>query len=422
MLSIETIRNETDQVKKSIADRGLTGNIDRIIELDVRRREVIAETDALRARRNEVSGTLGKSKEKPPELIAQMREVGSRIKKLEGDLRDVVGEYDALLLDVPNIPEADVPVGDDDAHNIVVNTVGSPPEFSFDPKPHWELGEALDIIDFRRAVKLSGSRFYIFKGKGATLQRALITWLLDTHVNEFGMQELYVPHLVTRQSATGSGQLPKFADTMYHDEEDDLWMIPTAEVPITNIHADEILEPGTLPLKYVAHSPSYRREKAAAGRDTRGIKRVHQFEKVEMFRFTEPQDSPKALDEMVADAEELCSRLGLHYRVLLQCTGDLGFASIKTYDVELWAPGSGDWLEVSSVSNCTDFQARRAKIRYRTEDGTRPQLAHTLNGSGLGIPRTLIAIMENYQQSDGSIAVPEVLRPYTGFDVIGPTS
>ena len=422
MLSIETIRNETDQVKKSIADRGLTGNIDRIIELDVRRREVIAETDALRARRNEVSGTLGKSKEKPPELIAQMREVGSRIKKLEGDLRDVVGEYDALLLDVPNIPEADVPVGDDDAHNIVVNTVGSPPEFSFDPKPHWELGEALDIIDFRRAVKLSGSRFYIFKGKGATLQRALITWLLDTHVNEFGMQELYVPHLVTRQSATGSGQLPKFADTMYHDEEDDLWMIPTAEVPITNIHADEILEPGTLPLKYVAHSPSYRREKAAAGRDTRGIKRVHQFEKVEMFRFTEPQDSPKALGEMVADAEELCSRLGLHYRVLLQCTGDLGFASIKTYDVELWAPGSGDWLEVSSVSNCTDFQARRAKIRYRTEDGARPQLAHTLNGSGLGIPRTLIAIMENYQQSDGSIAVPEVLRPYTGFDVVGPTS
>ena len=351
-----------------------------------------------------------------------MREVGSRIKQLEGDLRDVVGEYDALLLDVPNIPEADVPVGDDDSSNIVVKTVGSPPDFSFEPKPHWELGESLDIIDFRRAVKLSGSRFYIFKGKGATLQRALITWLLDTHVNEFGMQELYVPHMVTRQSATGSGQLPKFAETMYHDEEDDLWMIPTAEVPITNIHADEILEPGVLPLKYVAHSPSYRREKAAAGRDTRGIKRVHQFEKVEMFRFTEPQDSPEALDEMVADAEELCSRLGLHHRLLLQCTGDLGFASIKTYDVELWAPGSGDWLEVSSVSNCTDFQARRAKIRYRAEEGARPQLAHTLNGSGLGIPRTLIAIMENYQQPDGSIVVPEVLRTYTGFDVIGPAS
>ena len=418
MLSIETIRNETDRVKKSIADRGLTGNIDRIIELDVRRREIIAETDALRARRNEVSGAVGRSKEKPPELIAEMREVGSRIKQLEGDLRDVVGEYDALLLDVPNIPEDDVPVGDHDDHNIVVKTIGSPPDFSFEPKPHWELGEALDIIDFRRAVKLSGSRFYIFKGKGATLQRALITWLLDTHVNEFGMQELYVPHMVTREAATGSGQLPKFAETMYHDEEDDLWMIPTAEVPITNIHADEILDPGALPLKYVAHSPSYRREKAAAGRDTRGIKRVHQFEKVEMFRFTEPQDSPAALDEMVADAEELCRRLGLHHRLLLQCTGDLGFASIKTYDVELWAPGSGDWLEVSSVSNCTDFQARRAKIRYRSEEGARPQLAHTLNGSGLGIPRTLIAIMENYQQADGSITVPEVLRPYTGFDVI----
>ena len=422
MLSIETIRNETDRVKKSIADRGLTGNIDRIIELDVRRREIIAETDTLRARRNEVSGALGRSKEKPPELIAEMREVGSRIKQLEGDLRNVVGEYDALLLDVPNIPEDDVPVGDDDSYNIVVKTVGSPPDFSFDPKPHWELGEVLDIIDFRRAVKLSGSRFYIFKGKGATLQRALITWLLDTHVNEFGMQELYVPHMVTREAATGSGQLPKFAETMYHDEEDDLWMIPTAEVPITNIHADEILDPDVLPLKYVAHSPSYRREKAAAGRDTRGIKRVHQFEKVEMFRFTEPQDSPAALDEMVADAEELCRRLGLHHRLLLQCTGDLGFASIKTYDVELWAPGSGDWLEVSSVSNCTDFQARRAKIRYRSEEGARPQLTHTLNGSGLGIPRTLIAIMENYQQADGSIAVPEVLRPYTGFDVIGPAS
>ncbi len=422
MLSIETIRNETDRVKKAIADRGLTGSIDRIIELDVRRREIIAEADALRARRNEVSGRLGRSKEKPPELIAEMREVGSRIKQLEGGLRDVVGEYDALLLDVPNIPEADVPVGDDDSYNIVVKTVGAPPDLSFDPKPHWELGETLDIIDFRRAVKLAGSRFYIFKGKGATLQRALITWLLDTHVNEFGMQELYVPHMVTREAATGSGQLPKFAETMYHDEEDDLWMIPTAEVPITNIHADEILEPGVLPLKYVAHSPSYRREKAAAGRDTRGIKRVHQFEKVEMFRFTKPQDSPAALDEMVADAEALCSRLALHHRVLLQCTGDLGFASIKTYDVELWAPGSGDWLEVSSVSNCTDFQARRAKIRYRAEEGARPQLVHTLNGSGLGIPRTLIAIMENYQQADGSIVVPEVLRPYTGFDVIGPAS
>lgn len=418
MLSIETIRNETDLVKSSVANRGLTGSIDRILELDLRRRELIAETDTLRSRRNEVSGKLGRTKEKPPELIAEMREVGSRIKQLEGELREVVAEYDALLLDVPNIPEADVPVGDDDAHNIVVKTVGSPPDFSFEPKPHWELGESLDIIDFRRAVKLSGSRFYIFKGKGATLQRALITWLLDVHVNEFGMQELYVPHMVTREAATGSGQLPKFADTMYHDEEDDLWMIPTAEVPITNLHADEIIEPGVLPLKYVAHSPSYRREKAAAGRDTRGIKRVHQFEKVEMFRFTEPEDSPVALDEMVADAEELCSRLGLHYRVLLQCTGDLGFASIKTYDVELWAAGSGDWLEVSSVSNCTDFQARRAKIRYRSEDGARPQLAHTLNGSGLGIPRTLIAIMENYQQADGSIAVPEVLQPYAGFDVI----
>ena len=279
------------------------------------------------------------------------------------------------------------------------------------------MGESLDIIDFRRAVNLAGSRAYVLKGKGASLQRALIAWLLDIHVNERGMQELYVPHMVTRQSATGSGQLPKFADTMYHDDEDDLWMIPTAEVPITNLHAGEIIEAGALPLKYVAHSPCYRREKAAAGRDTRGIKRVHQFEKVEMFRFTEPEGSPAALEEMLSDAEDVCKRLGLRYRVSIQCTADLSFASVKTYDVEVWAPGSRDWLEVSSVSNCTDFQARRAQIRFRGADG-RPRLAHTLNGSALGIPRTLIAVMEHYQQADGSIVTPEPLRRYAGFDVI----
>lgn len=422
MLSIETIRDQTERVKASIANRGLTLDVDRIIALDVRRREIIVEVDTLRARRNDVSRDLGKSKDRPPELIAEMREVGVRIKELENELREVADEYGALLLEVPNIPDDEVPIGEDDTKNVVIKIVGEEPSFDFEPKPHWELGEDLDIIDIPRAVKLSGSRFYMLKGRGATLQRALITWLLDLHVNEHGLQELYLPHMVTRQTATGSGHLPKFADTMYHDEEDDLWMIPTAEVPITNMHADEIIEPGVLPLKYVAHSPSYRREKAAAGRDTRGIKRIHQFEKVEMFRFTEPEESMKALDEMIVDAESICRLLGLKYRVLLQCTGDLGFSAVKTYDIELWAPGSQDWLEVSSLSNCTDFQARRAKIRYRTEDGARPQLVHTLNGSGLGIPRTLIAILESCQQADGSIVVPEVLRRYTGFDVIPATT
>ncbi len=421
MLSIETIRDQTDRVKASIANRGLTLDVDRILELDVRRREIIVEVDALRARRNDVSRDLGKSKEKPPELIAEMREVGVGIKGLEGELREVADEYEGLLLEVPNILDDEVPIGEDESQNIVLKTVGDAPTFGFEPKPHWELGEDLDIIDIERAVKLAGSRFYMLKGKGATLQRALIAWLLDLH-NENGYDELYVPHMVTRETATGSGQLPKFADTMYHDEEDDLWMIPTAEVPITIMHGNEILEHGTLPLSYVAHTPSYRREKASAGRDTRGIKRIHQFEKVEMFKFSEPQDSMDALETMTSQAEDICRRLGIHHRVLLLCTGDIGFASIKTYDVELWAPGSQDWLEVSSVSNCTDFQARRAKIRYRTEEGARPQLLHTLNGSGLGIPRTLIAILENYQQADGSIVVPEVLRRYTGFDVIETTS
>ena len=417
MLGIETIRNETDLVKEGIANRGLSVDVERILALDERRREIIAETDSLRARRNDVSRSLGRSKEKPPHLIAEMREVGARIRDMEGALREVAAEYEALLLDVPNVPHEDAPIGETDADNVVIRTAGEDPAFSFDPRPHWELGESLDIIDFRRAVNLAGSRAYVLKGKGASLQRGLIAWLLDIHVNERGMQELYVPHMVTRQSATGSGQLPKFADTMYHDDEDDLWMIPTAEVPITNLHAGEIIEAGTLPLKYVAHSPCYRREKAAAGRDTRGIKRVHQFEKVEMFQFTEPEGSPAALEEMLSDAEDICKRLGLRYRVALQCTADLSFASVKTYDVEVWAPGSRDWLEASSISNCTDFQARRAQIRFRGEDG-RPRLAHTLNGSALGIPRTLIAIMETYQQADGSIAMPDPLRPYMGFDVI----
>ena len=419
MIGIELIRSDPEGVRHAIEKRGQEAPVDRVLELDTARRASIAETDGLRARRNEVSRRLGQTKERPPELIGEMRQVGDRIRQLDKESRETQKELEELLLALPNLPDGDVPVGQDDSANVVVRTVGELPSFEFEPLPHWELGERLDIIDFERGAKLSGSRFYVLKGQGAKLQRALIDWMLDLHVGEHGYRELYLPYLVTRTTATGSGQLPKFGDTMYHDNEDDLWMVPTAEVPITSLHRDEIIPPGLLPLHYVAHTPCFRRERAAAGRDTRGIKRVHQFEKVEMFRFTEPADSDTALDGLVADAEEVCVRLGLPHRVLLLCTGGMGASAAKTYDIEMWAPGSGEWLEVSSCSNCRDYQARRANIRFRPEPGARPGFVHTLNGSGLGLPRVLIALLESCQQADGSVVVPEVLRPYTGFDTIG---
>ena len=419
MLAIELIRTDPDLVRRAVDSRGDTVDIDRILELDERRRAVAREADDLRAVRNEVSKEIGKTKDKPPELIQQMRDVGTKIKGLEEETRTVATELDALMLTVPNIPDDDVPLGADDSDNVLLRTVGDQPSFDFTPLPHYELGERLDIIDFQRGVKLSGSRFYVLKGKGARLQRALISWMLDLHTEEHGYREMYLPDLVTRETATGSGQLPKFSDTMYHDDESDLWLIPTAEVPITGLHAGEILNPGELPFHYVAHTPCFRREKAAAGKDTRGIKRLHQFEKVEMFKFVEASESKDALESMVADAEAVCAGLGLAYQVLLLCTGDLSVASTRTYDLNVWAPGVAEWLEVSSCSNCTDYQSRRSSVRHRPEVGARPEFPHTLNGSGLGIPRTMIAIMEHYQQADGTIVVPEVLRPYTRFDVIG---
>lgn len=418
MISIELLRRDPDIVREAMRRRGQDAPIDQVLELDARRRACIAEADNLRARRNEVSKQIGQMRTRPPELIEEMRQVGARIKALEDETKELDEKINTLLLTIPNIPSADVPVGANETQNVVVRQVGEPAPLPFEPVPHWDLGERLNIIDFQRGVKLSGSRFYVLKGKGAKLQRALIQWMLDVHTREHGYQELYLPYLVSRDIPLGSGQLPKFADTMYHDAEDDLWLIPTAEVPITSMHKDEILPPGVLPLYYVAHSPCFRREKAAAGKDTRGIKRVHQFEKVEMYKFVEPDRSDAELDRLVADAEDLCVRLGIPHRVVQLCTGDLGFSAVKTYDIELWAPGSKEWLEVSSCSNCADFQARRAYIRYRPEAGARPQFVHTLNGSGLALPRVIIAILENFQQPDGSVIVPEVLRPYTGFDRI----
>ena len=313
-----------------------------------------------------------------------------------------------------------MPDGADESANTVVGTWGTPRSYDFEPLPHWDLGERLGIIDLSRGAKLSGSRFFALAGAGARLQRALTTWMIDLHVQEHGYREVYVPYLVRRDTMYGSGNLPKFADNLYHDEEDDLWLIPTAEVPLTGFHGDEILEPGTLPLYYVAHTPSFRREKAAAGKDTRGIKRVHQFDKVELYKLVDPESSGQELQKLLEDAQDVCRRLDIPYRMVRLCAGDMGFPSAESYDLEMWAPGCQEWLEVSSCSNCTDFQARRANIRYRPQAGARPQLVHTLNGSGLALPRVLIAILETYQQADGSISVPDVLRPYMGLDTIVP--
>ena len=417
MINIQLIRNRPDEVRDAMRRRHEDAPLDRIAELDADRRTAIVEADELRARRNEVSRQIGQTRERPQELIDEMRQVSARIRTLEETIRTLESEINALLLSIPNMPLDDVPPGADESANVVKYIKGEAPHFDFEPLPHWELGERLGIIDFQRGAKIAGSRFFVLKGKGARLQRALIDWMLDTHTRN-GYEELYLPNVVTRESAIANSNLPKFADTMYRDDEDDLWLLPTAEMAITNMHRDEILQPDTLPLKYVAHTPCFRREKAAAGRDTRGIKRVHQFEKVEMYRFVEPHESDDALQSLLSEAETICARLGIRYRLLELCAGDIGFQSARTYDIEMWAPGCDEWLEVSSCSTCTDFQARRASIRYRPENGARPRFVHTLNGSGLALPRVIIAILENYQQADGSVVVPEVLRPYTGFDVI----
>lgn len=418
MLDIKLIREEPEFVRNQLEKRGEAVPLDEIIKFDQAYRSLLHQVEVLRARRNEVSKEIGRFEDKPPELIAKMRRLGEQIASLEDEVGHIAAKLQNALLYLPNLPHPDVPVGKDGKDNMGVRTWGGPLAFSFTPLPHWELGERLGIIDFQRGVKLSGTRFYILKGLGAHLQRALIAFMLDLHVREHGYTEIYPPFVVKRECMVGSGNLPKFADNLYHDEEDDFWFVPTAEVPLTNLHRDEILPPGTLPLYYVAYTACFRREKMAAGKDTRGIKRGHQFDKVELYKFTEPEKSDEELDKMVADAEDICRQLGLPYRVMQLCTGELGFAATKAFDIETWAPGCGEWLEVSSCSNCGDFQARRANIRYRPEPGARPRFVHTLNGSGVALPRLVISLLENYQQADGSIMMPEVLKPYMGVEVI----
>ena len=421
MLDINLIRDEPERVREALEKRQMDPSVvDQVLTLDEKRRELIVNVEEMRSERNTVSKEIGRMKDQTERQakIEAMRELGDQIESLDTDLSQVESQLQALLSEFPNIPDPDVPVGVDDSDNVVLREVGERPEFDFEPKPHWDLGPELGIIDFERGVKLSGSRFYVLSGPGALLQRALVFWMVGLHVQQ-GYLEKYPPYMVREEVLYGSGQLPKFKDNLYRDVEDDLWMVPTAEVPLTGLHMGEILEESQLPIHYTAYTACFRREKMSAGRDVRGIKRGHQFDKVEMYTYCTPENAAAEHQKMLEDAEETVAALGLPYRVLLQSTGDLGFGSHKTYDIEVWAPGCGEWLEISSISNVGSFQARRAGIRYRPEGGKGTAFVHTLNGSGLGMPRTLIAVLENYQQKDGSILVPEVLRPLMqGSEVI----
>jgi seryl-tRNA synthetase len=418
VLDIRLIRERPGEVKAELAKVGVApSEIDRVLELDGRRRELITAVEKLRARRGEASRAIGRkpAEERAP-LILATRGLGDEIAALEKQVAEAEAAFESAMLELPNIPHPDVPVGPDESANVVVRVEGEEPSFDFPPQPHWEIGERLGLIDFARGVKISGSRFYVLTGNGAKLQRALINWMLDLHAREHGYREVYPPAMVKRECLVGTGNLPKFGDNLYRDAEDDFWFVPTAEVSVTNLYRDEVLEAAQLPICHVAYSPCFRRERMSAGRDVRGIKRGHQFDKVEMVKFVAPETSDDELRRLLDDAEDVCRRLGLRHRVVQMCTGDLSFVAAMKYDVEVWAPGCGEWLEVSSCSNFRDFQARRAGIRFRREPRAKPELVHTLNGSGLGLPRVVIAVLETYQRRDGSVEVPPVLRPYMGID------
>ncbi|HVN54726.1 MAG TPA: serine--tRNA ligase [Anaerolineaceae bacterium] len=423
MLDINLVREHPEVVREAMQKRQMDpGPVDEVLSLDAERRGLLTKVETLKARRNTVSKEISRSKD-PSERnkkIEAMRNVGDEIAALDEQLREVEQSLDAAVAILPNIPDPSVPVGKDEDDNVVVRTIGTPRSFDFTPRPHWDLAPELGILNFEQGVRLTGSRFYVLSGAGARLQRALIAWMLDLHIRQ-GYLEKYTPFMVRSETLFGAGQLPKFQDNLYKDHEEDLWMVPTAEVPLTGIHMGDVIDQADLPLNYTAYTPCFRREKMSAGRDVRGIKRGHQFDKVELYKYCLPEDSPAEHQKLLRDAEEVCSGLGLTYRVIQQCTGDLSFASHITFDLEVWAPGCGEWLEVSSVSNVGDFQARRANIKYRPAGGGKPRFLHTLNGSGLGLPRTLIAVLENYQTIDSSVRVPEVLLPWMGgIDVIRP--
>ncbi len=432
MLDIRLLRSDPDTVKAAVARReteGLVEALDEILTLDSRRRVALSEVNDLKAQRNEVSKEVGRIKRDGGEagqMIAEMREVGARISEIDQEVAHAEERIRDLMLLTPNLPLDEVPSGGVE-NNEIVRVVGSPPEFDFEPKPHWDLGSSLGILDLERGSKISGSGFPLLTGLGARLQRCLIDFMLDLHTQDFleekgwhGYTELRVPYLVTRDTLSGTGQLPKFADESYQTERDDLWLIPTAEVPVTNLHRDELLSVDDLPVRYAAYSPCFRREAGAAGADTRGLLRVHQFDKVELVRYETPERSRDALEELTGEAEDILDQLGLHYRVLKLATGDLGFSAEMTYDIEVWAPGVGQWLEVSSCSMFGDFQARRANLRYRPSGGEKPRFVHTLNGSALALPRLMVALIESYQKADGTVQVPELLQERLGVALIEP--
>ncbi len=417
MLDIRLFRERPEFVKERLALRGGEYPVDEVISLDRRRRELLQEVEKLRHARKVASEEIGRLKRAGQDAQEQMQEVkrlGERLKELENELRTVEARLRALLLEIPNLPHESVPPGVDENDNQVIKRWGDLPTFDFTPKPHWELGERLGIFDFARAAKITGSRFVVYRGAGARLERALIAFMLDLHTKEHGYQEVLPPFIVNEASMIGTGQLPKFKEDLFKLEDWDYYLIPTAEVPVTNLHRDEIIPEEALPLYYVAYTPCFRAEAGAHGRDVKGIIRQHQFNKVELVKFAHPETSYEELESLTFDAEEVLQKLGLPYRVVVLCTGDLGFAAAKTYDLEVWVPGQNRFVEISSCSNFEDYQARRANIRFRPKGGKKPRLVHTLNGSGLAVGRTLMAILENYQQRDGTVVVPEVLRPYLG--------
>jgi len=417
MLDSRFVREHIDILREKLTQRGDDIDLSPFIELDQGRRELIQRVEALRSQRNQVSdqiSTIKKDGGEPRELIAKMRKVSQDIKDLEIVLKQREEELRAFLLTIPNLPHDSVPVGRSEEDNVEVRKWGEPISYSFKPKPHWDIGEALDILDFRRGVKLAGARFTLYKDLGARLERALINFMLDLHINEHGYKEVLPPFMVNRDVMTGTGQLPKFEEDLFKIEGMDYFLIPTAEVPVTNIHRDEIIDEQDLPLFYCAYTPCFRSEAGSYGKETRGIIRQHQFNKVELVKFATPETSYEELEKLLLNAEEVLRRLNIHYRVVALCTGDLGFAASKTYDIEVWLPGQEVYKEISSCSNFGDFQARRANIRFRPKSGKGTELVHTLNGSGLAVGRTVVAILENYQQEDGSVVIPEVLRPYMG--------
>lgn len=421
MLDIKFVRDNPEVVQQALANRGTAVNLDSFLALEKKRREVLSEVEALKSRRNTVSqevSRLKRARENADELIVQMRGVGDQIATLDSQVKEIETALQEIIMTIPNIPHASVPVGKDENDNPEMRKWGTPRQFDFEPLPHWEIGEKLGILDFERGGKVSGARFTFYRGLGSRLERSLISFMLDLHTREHGYTEFFPPFIVNRDSMLGTGQLPKFAEDMFKLEGLDYYLIPTAEVPITNLHRQEVLDGKDLPLYYTAYSACFRAEAGAAGRDTRGLIRQHQFNKVELVKFVKPEDSYDELEKLTNNAERVLQLLGLPYHVVLLCTGDMGFSSAKTYDLEVWLPSANKYREISSCSNFEDFQARRADIKFRREPKAKPEFVHTLNGSGVAIGRTVAAILENYQQADGSVVVPEVLRPYMGVDII----